>query len=878
MRLYPHPFQVRRASAADAEHRLTRFAAEAGSATPEAPVPAAAERGGEVLASDEVARQEAGARRDDAGRQVDGTLRAGLPPELAAKASADARTDLAKTYTAAPERAPEVKPERAEVLAALTAIAQEYGRVRPALQPQLQALCDSAQALNARIAADIRQPAVTTESILAAARTLADMHSALGINGSALDAALAKLPASVPAGDQLSSYNARARPLARNGNRFPAAWGRPAYYPVRPAYGMPQRGPRGYYNAWPGNTAPPYWRGMQYPRSGVNIPFATVRPGEPVFPPAGPVGPMPGLPPMRAPGRRPLGPPLMPGAQPPVPGGEQPVSPERQAANRLAALSPQDLDAAIQRNDGPIKLSALSALGINMVGLQNMFASTVSMARRETTPGVSMLTLSISGSPIGTLAIYHGQNMVVNMSTPQEKAALLQATGMPAMGPRPPVAPPVGLPGRPRTAPSYRPAAPRDGGVDLPANHPLRGLDAQYKALPEGSPQRAELVRQYREQRGAAIRAENAIVYVMKDGAIEKGVVKGGQVVNTAEQWSVPLPADMSQVWLAAELEGGLGWEMRDAAPAVPRSVPAEFKRRQFEFLDRNATIDVATYHQLFDGEIKQKTGNCYLIAMFKGLQESDAGEAIIRTSVRPLAGGAYEVRVPMGSATSPWCRVEPGDLIASSASTRPVKITLIDENNRVVGERIEQRPYEPVQGATGWKVLEAAYIKYAHRSLDVVGTRVVETGPSGRLDRGRAEGGNTDRAAGDFIAGIDTSFEGRTVDARTLSANPEGRAAVERMLDNFSNGRDLLVAGSRKGRSDQDKYTVGSTELMYNHAYMLRSVNKAAGTVTLWEPNNTRTEIVMTREEFYQGFRFLHGGSLNYGRAFGGAGAAPAR
>jgi len=263
---------------------------------------------------------------------------------------------------------------------------------------------------------------------------------------------------------------------------------------------------------------------------------------------------------------------------------------------------------------------------------------------------------------------------------------------------------------------------------------------------------RADIVTQMKERRVAELRREGAEVYILRPGGVvERGTVtvKAGKfyVTNPVEQWSEPFdPETATNVWFVDELEDKDVWEIEGLMPKAPE---AELIRKKFDYLDRNATLSKEEYHRLFSGEMKQGAGNCYCIAVLKGIQLWDHGEAAIRTSFRVVGPGVYEVRMPLGDASAPWRKITTADLQPQTVR-KEVRVTYVDERNRPIRTVTEMRDFvrKPVSAAVGWQVIEAAYIKHLHMTIEdkfpkdgKVPTKGKVT-RDGRPDRDAAEGG----------------------------------------------------------------------------------------------------------------------------------------
>ena len=284
----------------------------------------------------------------------------------------------------------------------------------------------------------------------------------------------------------------------------------------------------------------------------------------------------------------------------------------------------------------------------------------------------------------------------------------------------------------------------------------------------------------------------------------------------------------------------------------MPRDKAFEFVRRMRQHLERNATISPVEFKLLFNGELmQQNVGNCYLIASFNSLKASPHFEAIIRTSVEVTKDGYY-VKFPLGG-KEPRTRI-----FVSHADLEKQKVNRSeDEYNRT--------SLHPVQGSTGWQVLEAAYVK-------------LHTG--GAMNRAEVEGGYGHRALGEMFG---TGVEQGTIEGNfSSSLEASGKKAdVVAWLNRFHNGRDIGTVNTirrreRRGeRSDSGTYDAQASgrpvKLFYSHAYSIESVQKfnSPPIVRVKNPHDTSQPLVFTFDEFVKAFADTSSVSLNFENMF---------
>lgn len=358
-------------------------------------------------------------------------------------------------------------------------------------------------------------------------------------------------------------------------------------------------------------------------------------------------------------------------------------------------------------------------------------------------------------------------------------------------------------------------------------------------------------------------------VYVAKGGdVLEQGVVtnRNGQffIENAKEKWSIAVSdvatddRGMPKIWLSTEINKTNIKEYDTASSA--KDTGADFGRRKFDYLKAHATLSDADYQFLFGGNIRQSNvGNCYLVAAFISLQNNDHADAILRTSIRKTNNG-YAVRVPLGT-----------------QGGTEVEVTIQDLNStQVVAVGTGQKILGPLDAAPGWKLLEAAFTKM--RSGNSTVDRQATTGGHSGVALKELLGGHGFQAVENSPKPQRTNMVGARAPLTDAEQREEylkedlseKRAAVENVLNNFSNGKHLVHLSSKQHPGgDTQKYTVDNISLFHQHAYALTGVDAQNRTVTIVNPHNRDAPISMTYDQLIRAFRRVDVSTIDYNKMF---------
>ncbi len=251
------------------------------------------------------------------------------------------------------------------------------------------------------------------------------------------------------------------------------------------------------------------------------------------------------------------------------------------------------------------------------------------------------------------------------------------------------------------------------------------------------------------------------------------------------------------------------------------RQLLLQLKKRKKFFLRENATLSRRRYDDLFSGKCDQEnTRNCWVLAAL-GAIPLEHREALFRTSIEKV-GEAYEIRFPLGS---------------SKAET--VRVTKEDLAPQVVIEDGKEKAYRPVKSSYGWQVLEAAFILHQFG-------RDAE----GQVNRQGSNGDKSHKALRELLPTRTESEEIISHRREPLSTNETRRHAVLRRLASYRPGISMYVASSLIEKPP--------FKLAAKHAYVVQMIDNDSRNVMLINPHNSDRPLVLTYEQFLEGFRRL--------------------
>lgn len=278
-------------------------------------------------------------------------------------------------------------------------------------------------------------------------------------------------------------------------------------------------------------------------------------------------------------------------------------------------------------------------------------------------------------------------------------------------------------------------------------------------------------------------------------------------------------------------------------------------------------SLPESSYKSLFEQPIaQQNVGNCYLIAALNTMKRSPYFKFLVRSGVREVKRGVWEVSIPLdGGASAQTIRVVAADL-------KPVTY--------------KGKEYHPLKGGKGYQILEAAYTKKlladahnqkpanANNQLDPNKLRPKDMGPA----RAHSEGGQMSVPIADLGGrNFDPILIIGNTSTQPLSRYQTVQMRTRAFLDGFNNQNQLATAGSISGGGHDKSYLAFShpggeqIKIYHNHGYEIKSVNKFDQTVTLLNPWNTSKKsggqlITLKYDEFMRVFADIQGANVNHG------------
>lgn len=252
----------------------------------------------------------------------------------------------------------------------------------------------------------------------------------------------------------------------------------------------------------------------------------------------------------------------------------------------------------------------------------------------------------------------------------------------------------------------------------------------------------------------------------------------------------------------------------------------------------------------------QQNVGDCYAVAAIHAMSCSPHFEMIVRSSMKRLPDGSWEVKMPLLSENSQVITIAPEDIL-------PQENRQFLERKKEGGKDRRERLL-PVEGKEGLQILEAAFIK--HKFKDV--------------DRLAAEGGcGTDfllRLGGDNFLGykINSSRfnhkKGKWEYPGLGSLSQENMSYLDNYLENFDPEVYIAIAATKppdgivstsfgfyKGKKTMKFFVPG-------HGYSISKVDPKEKKVTLANPWDTSRPIDLTFEQFKGTFSGLHAIRVN--------------
>ena len=242
--------------------------------------------------------------------------------------------------------------------------------------------------------------------------------------------------------------------------------------------------------------------------------------------------------------------------------------------------------------------------------------------------------------------------------------------------------------------------------------------------------------------------------------------------------------------------------------------------------------------------------GDCYLVAALDALSGSPHFETIVRSSMKRLSDGSWEVQVPLLSEEGKTIKIEPKEIKS--------------QFNKKFMKSIDAKGLRPILGSLsgkeGMKVLEAAFIKDKFGSVD-------------RLAAEGGYGGDVLIALGgeNFLKySVGTSRpnkKGTKSDRISLnSLGPKDMADLDAYLEGYDPETHIATATTKTTTDSLLSPIMKKTLGMYpaknslkffafNHAYSISDVDKKNKMITMANPWYTGIPIKLSFDEFKEEF-----------------------
>ncbi|MFH1727737.1 MAG: FHA domain-containing protein [Pseudomonadota bacterium] len=309
-------------------------------------------------------------------------------------------------------------------------------------------------------------------------------------------------------------------------------------------------------------------------------------------------------------------------------------------------------------------------------------------------------------------------------------------------------------------------------------------------------------------------------------------------------------------LWISDVIEGAAGDGRTQLLAIHPAAAHA---RRRYKIESDQAgdvQIPIARARELFlVAPTQARVGNCYLIAAFNAMMADPNFLSTIAFSIKELPNGDFIVKIPLGSSSGHAVYVSRRD-IQSQWNSNYLGPKRGHEFRRDLREALD-----PPSGSTGWKVLEAAYMK------ELIG----------EVDRARIEGGYGHRALELFFGNnfVNKIYIGSSRQA--LAESGYTRDDTLRFLNNFNNSRTIATvntrsapSGKRNHQGDQEDdssiyFEVGGHELVYRHAYAIKKVDRHSQRVIVINPHRPEVEMEMSFTDFMLAFSDISAGEIKF-------------
>lgn len=301
-------------------------------------------------------------------------------------------------------------------------------------------------------------------------------------------------------------------------------------------------------------------------------------------------------------------------------------------------------------------------------------------------------------------------------------------------------------------------------------------------------------------------------------------------------------------------MRSGLENEQRE----VKKTIIQEAQKKRNNILEKNGLFqlskeDFNNYFLAEGGDAKNKleqgnTGTCFIVAAIHALSCSPNFELLCRSSMKRLADGSWEVKIPLLD--------ENGEtVIITPEETKPQKNEqfLKRKKGKIIPDT--RTKLEPLKGREGMRVLEAAFIKSQFQEVNRL-----------KVDKGGYSGETLLTLGGN-------NFEeyGFDPDEENLDSIDELRMSfLDNFLENFDKELFIATTSTKKNFYIKDISTKRKEEIFGHHAYSVSNVDSKNKIIFLTNPHDTSKPIRMTFEQFKKNFSHFRAVRINYSKLLG--------
>lgn len=285
-----------------------------------------------------------------------------------------------------------------------------------------------------------------------------------------------------------------------------------------------------------------------------------------------------------------------------------------------------------------------------------------------------------------------------------------------------------------------------------------------------------------------------------------------------------------------------------------------KFQLSREDFNQYFATGDFAHH----EGMKQQNVGDCYAVAAIHAFSRSPHFEMIIRSSLKRLPNGNWEVKVPLLSSTgAETITISPEEI---SSQKNP---GFLKRHGGIKDDLLPdfRRNLDPMKASEGFQVLEAAFIKAKFGKVNRLSAEggwgddvLLKLGGEGNFGRYRLNSAkyNEDKQKwehpglesleGEDALFLDHILEVYDPDVFIVTVSTK-HLDTSKLSNKILNALDLSIY--------QESFA--GKVFVAGHAYSLTGVDKINKTVTLANPWNTKKPIKLTFEEFKKAFSAIN-------------------